>query len=123
MHAFKTHARQMKNSTLGLPRSHSETEVERSNRVARWLWDMKREDSQLHIKDLLEFLVWGQTVPNMTERLWMVTKDHKWRYDHFGPSSLGEAVGWARPDLFPPRNNRTNKALRSLGHDVGLFSA
>lgn len=123
VHAFKTHARQMKNSTLGLPRSHSETEVERSNRVARWLWDMKREDSQLHIKDLLEFLVWGQTVPNMTERLWMVTKDHKWRYDHFGPSSLGEAVGWARPDLFPPRNNRTNKALRSLGHDVGLFSA
>lgn len=86
------------------------------------LWEMKREDSQLHIKDLLEFLIWGQTVPSMSERLWMVTTDHKWRYDHFGRSSLGEAVGWARPDLFPPRNNRTNKALRALGHDVTLFS-
>lgn len=122
VHAFKTHARQMRNSLLGLPRSHSETEVERSNRVAKWLWEMKREDSQLHIKGLLEFLIWDQSVPNMTERLWIVTTDHKWRYDHFGPSSLGEAVGWARPDLFPPRNNRTNKALRSLGHDVALFS-
>jgi hypothetical protein len=123
VHAFKTHARQMKNSIFGLPSGYSETELEKSNRVARWLWEMKREDSQMHIKDLLEFLVWGQSVPNMTERLWLVTTDHKWRHEHFGPSSLGEAVGWARPDLFPPRNNRTNKALRSLGHDVDLFSA
>ncbi len=122
VHAFKTHARQMRNSTLGLPQGHHETERERSNRVAKWLWDMDREDTQMHVKDLLEFLVWGESVPNMTERLWIVTTDHKWRYDHFGPSSLGEAVGWARPDLFPPRNNRTNKALRSLGHDVSLFS-
>ncbi len=42
---------------------------------------------------------------------------------HFGQSSLGEAVGWARPDDYPPRNNRTNKALRALGHDVKLFSS
>lgn len=123
VHAFKTHARQMRNSILGLPRGHSETELERSNRVAKWLWEMKREQTQRHIKDLLEFLVWGESVPNVAERLWMVTTDPRWRYDHFGPSSLGEALGWARPDLFPPRNNRTNKALRSLGHDITLFSA
>jgi len=123
VHAFKTHARQMRNSILGLPRGHSETELERSNRVAKWLWEMKREETQRHIKDLLEFLIWGDAVPNVAERLWRVTTDPLWRYDHFGPSSLGEALGWARPDLFPPRNNRTNKALRSLGHDVTLFSA
>lgn len=122
VHAFKTHARQMKNSILGLAKGHSESELERSNRVAKWLWEMRREESQMHVRDLLEFLVWGESVPNMTERLWLVTTDSKWRYDHFGPSSLGEAIGWARPDLFPPRNNRTNKALRSLGHDVALFS-
>lgn len=122
VHAFKTHARQMKNSIVGLPKGHKETERERSNRVAKWLWEMKREKSQKHIKNLLEFLVWGQSVSDMTQRLWTVTTDNEWRYDHFGPSSLGEAVGWARPDLFPPRNNRTNKALRSLGHDVALFS-
>jgi hypothetical protein len=123
VHAFKTHARQMRNSILALPRGHSETELERSNRVAKWLWEMKREETQRHVKDLLDFLIWGESVPNIAERLWMVTTDPKWRYDHFGPSSLGEAVGWARPDQFPPRNNRTNKALRSLGHDVTLFSA
>lgn len=123
VHAFKTHARQIKNVTLGLPAGHRETVDERSDRVARWMWEQPREASQKHLRDLLEFLIWESTPANMVERLWMVTNDERWRYDHFGPSTLGEAVGWARPDLFPPRNNRTNKALRSLGHDVRLFSS
>ena len=32
--------------------------------------------------------------------------------------TLGEIVGWANPDLFPPRNMRTSKSLRALGYDV-----
>jgi hypothetical protein len=27
-------------------------------------------------------------------------------------------VGWARPEDTPPRNGRTNKALRALGYPV-----
>lgn len=122
VHAFATHARQMRNATLGLPPGYRETAAERSDRVAKWLWDKPRDPSQKHVRELLEFLIWGATPANMVERLWTVTTDERWRYDHLGPSTLGEAVGWARPDLFPPRNNRTNKALRSLGHDVRLFS-
>ncbi|CAJ0691445.1 phospholipase D family protein [Ralstonia holmesii] len=123
VHAFKMHARQMKNSSLGLPPSHSETIEERSNRVAKWLWELPRDASQGSIRELLEFLIWGAHPSSMAERLWLATRDKRWRYDHFGQSTLGEAVGWARPDEFPPRNNRTNKALRALGHDVRLFSA
>ena len=122
VHAFKAHARQMKNTTLGLPAGTHETVEKRSDLVAKWLWELPREPSQMHIRDLLEFLIWGSSPASMVERLWQVTNDDRWRYDHFGPSTLGEAVGWARPDEFPPRNNRTNKALRSLGHDVRLFS-
>jgi hypothetical protein len=122
VHAFKTHARQIRNVTLGLPPDHKETTAERSDRVAKWLWELPRTASQKSIRELLEFLIWGSAPTSMVERLWIVTKDKSWRYDHFGPSTLGEAVGWARPDLFPPRNNRTNKALRALGHDVRLFS-
>lgn len=33
-------------------------------------------------------------------------------------SCLGELIGCGLPDIFPPRNDRTNKALRSLGWDV-----
>lgn len=122
VHAFKMHARQVRNSDLGLPRDHKDNVRGRSDRVARWLWEQQREVSQHHVRDLLAFLIWGDTPSDMVERLWMATRPGPWRYDHFGPSTLGEAIGWARPDDYPPRNNRTNKALRSLGHDVRLFS-
>jgi len=122
VHAFKMHARQMRNTTLGLPSNHHATVKERSDRVAKWLWEQPREASQTHIRDLVKFLIWGTSPANMAERLWLATTDEQRRYAHFGSSTLGEAVGWARPDEYPPRNNRTNKALKSLGHDVRLFS-
>lgn len=122
VHAFKMHARQVRNSTLDLPSNHHESIRERSNRVAQWLWEQPRESSQLHIRELTHFLIWGAAPTNMAERLWLAATDDRRRYAHFGSSTLGEAVGWARPDEFPPRNNRTNKALKSLGHDVLLFS-
>jgi hypothetical protein len=122
VHAFKMHARQMRNTTLGLPSDHHETIKARSDRVAKWLWEQPRDASQRHIRDLVQFLIWGSAPANMAERLWLATTDERWRYAHFGASTLGEAVGWARPDEYPPRNNRTNKALKSLGHDVRLFS-
>ncbi len=122
VHAFKTHARQVRNSFFGLHQGHRESARERSDRLATWLWEQRREPNQQHILDVLQFLFWGTSPENAVERLWIVTTDENRRFDHLGPSSLGEALGWARPDKYPPRNNRTNKALRSLGHDVRLFS-
>jgi hypothetical protein len=122
VHAFKTHARQVRNSFFDLPQGYKESAKERSDRLAEWLWTAKREPGQKSIVELLLFLIWGTNPSNAVERLWMVTKNDEWRFDHLGTSSLGEALGWARPDLYPPRNNRTNKALRSLGHEVRLFS-
>jgi len=45
-----------------------------------------------------------------------------WAIPHIGLSSLGEIVGWARPDA---RNMRTSKGLRALGYNVriGVWSA
>jgi hypothetical protein len=40
----------------------------------------------------------------MERRLWLATHDEEWKLPNLGPSSLGEAVGWARPDNYPPRN-------------------
>lgn len=122
VHAFATHARQVRNSVFGLPKDHHETGVERVHRLSDWLWAQARDPGQHHIHELLQYLIWGTSPTNMVERLWNVTRDERWRYERLGPSSLGEAIGWARPDDFPPRNNRTNKALRALGYDVTLFS-
>lgn len=122
VNAFRMHARQMKNSEFGLPANYHETTDERLNRLCEWLWNQRTPTGRT-VRDVLEFVIWGSSPSDMEQRLWLGVWDEGYRLPHFGQSSLGEAVGWARPDVYPPRNNRTNKALRALGHDVKLFGS
>jgi hypothetical protein len=121
VNAFRMHARQMKNTDLGLPPGHHEDIETRVKHLCAWLW-AQRSASGKTVRDVLEFVLWGASPSDMERRLWLAVWDDEYRLPHFGQSTLGEAVGWARPDDFPPRNNRTNKALLALGHRVKLFS-
>lgn len=123
VNAFRMHARQIRNDFFGLPANHSETLEERVDRLAEWLWTSPdaRTKTGKSVQDVLSFVVWGDDPSDMEQRLWLSTDDPNWKIPHFAKSMLGEAVGWARPSEYPPRNNRTNKALRALGHDVRLF--
>jgi len=121
VNAFRMHARQVKNSEFGLPANHHESIEQRVNRLCEWLWE-RRTPTGKTVRDVLEFVLWGSSPSDMEQRLWLGVWDDAYKLPHFGQSTLGEAVGWARPDEYPPRNNRTNKALRALGHDVKLFS-
>ncbi len=120
VNAFRARARQVGNHFFGLPPTHHESIDERVTRLAKWLWSSPdaRTASGRSAKDVLEFVIWGAQPGDMEERLWLVTNDPEWRIRHLGMSTFGEVVGWARPDMYPPRNNRTNKALRALGYDV-----
>ena len=122
VHSFRTHARQVQNKTFGLPPEYTEDLESRTNRLAKWLWEQRTEGGK-NVRDVLEFVLYSEQPSGMEERLWMATQNATWRLPHFRKSILGETVGWALPNDFPPRNNRTNKALRSLGYDVELFSA
>lgn len=122
VNAFRMHARQVKNAEFGLPKDHHESMDHRVDRLCAWLWS-QRSASGRDVRQVLEFVLWGTSPTDMEERLWLGVWGEDFRLSHFGQSSLGEAVGWARPDDYPPRNNRTNKALRALGHDVKLFSS
>lgn len=121
VNAFRMHARQVKNVEYGLPADHHETLDQRVTRLCEWLWK-QRTPAGKGVRDTLEFVIWGTEPSDMEQRLWLAVSNEKYRLAHFGQSTLGEAVGWARPEKYPPRNNRTNKALRALGHDVKLFS-
>ncbi len=122
VNAFRTHARQVNNRTFGLSPDHKEDMDRRAKRLAGWLWQQRTEAGRT-VRDILEFVLYGTNPTDMERRLWLATHDPDWRIPHFGKSILGETIGWARPAEYPPRNNRTNKALRSLGHDVQLFSS
>ena len=67
---------------------------------------------------LLNYVVWGNG--SVSARLWNAIRSDDWAIPHNGLSSLGEIVGWARPDEFPPRNMRTSKGLRALGYNVRI---
>jgi hypothetical protein len=121
VNAFRMHARQMKNVELGLPAGHKLSADQRLDQLCAWLWEQRTPGGKT-VRDVLEYVIWGATPLDMEQRLWIGVWGDDYRLSHFGQSSLGEAVGWARPDDYPPRNNRTNKALRALGHDVKLFS-
>ena len=68
--------------------------------------------------ETLQFVLYGGRSDDIPQRLWEAITDRKRKVDLLGVSAMGEIVGWALPDLFPPRNGRTSKALRSLGYDV-----
>lgn len=118
--ALRMHARQVRNVEFGLPPDHHEPMADRVNRLCEWLWGQRTPTGKT-VRDVLEFVIWGTNPSDMEQRLWLGVWGDDWRLEHFGQSMLGEAIGWARPDDYPPRNNRTNKALRALGHDVKLF--
>ncbi|EMH0370929.1 hypothetical protein ACEUCS_15915 [Aeromonas caviae] len=67
---------------------------------------------------LLNYAVWGNG--SVSARLWNAIRSDDWAIPHVGLSSLGESVGWARPDEFPPRNMQTSKGLRALGYNVRI---
>lgn len=121
VYAFREHARQIERSFYGLPSDHHESEDERAERFARWLWKQRSEGGKTAV-DVLTFVIHGSEPADAVHRIWLATRDARWKLPRVGKSSLGETLGWARPDDYPPRNDRTNKALRSLGYSVRIFS-
>lgn len=119
-HAARTHARQIKNRTFGLPDSFQTTEDNRVELYAKWLFKQKTQ-GVLGVNDVLRFLLFDKQ-KSVEERVYECIYNSEYRLEHFGKSIVGELIGWGRPEITYLRNNRVNKALRSLGYDVQLFS-
>ena len=76
-------------------------------------------DSGRSIGDVLRFVLWGDAKQaDAADRVWDATHLPEWKIPHLGPNILGEMLGYARPDDFPPRNHRVVKTLAALGYDV-----
>lgn len=56
-------------------------------------------------------------VSDCAERIWNAVYAPEWSLPHLGVNTLGELLGYARPDEFPPRNGRVSKTLYALGYD------
>lgn len=119
-HAFREHARHF-TKAAGLAAGEHEPEDQQISRLTQTIWAARTKSGRT-VVEVLHFLIYGTDPSDAEHRLWMATKNPEWRLPHLGRSILGELIGWARPDDYPPRNNRNNMALRALGHErVELF--
>jgi hypothetical protein len=67
-------------------------------------------------------VLWGGPLSDTPSRIFEASSIATWKIPHLGISTIGEIVGWALPDDFPPRNGRTSKALTALGYEVTIHS-
>lgn len=114
VHAVIDYARKRPNSNLGLPTVQQDTDT-KVRLHAEQLWNARSPQGKMPV-EMLEYLIWGPG--SVEERIWAAARSEQWRLPWMQFSTLGEIVGWARPDDFPPRNDRTLKGLRALGYSV-----
>lgn len=118
VHAIKDYARRVPNKSVGLPDNGTRYTIpEKVAALSKRIWN-DRSAGGIRVNELLWHILHGGSDEQLPERLWEAVTESKWKIDGLGISALGELVGWASPDRFPPRNGRTSKALRSLGYNV-----
>jgi hypothetical protein len=118
VHSIKGYAKRARNTSVGLQASGTTYTVpQKVDALARRIWGTTSAYGK-RVDETLLMLLYGGPSEELPNRLWDAVHDPKWKIEGLGISALGEIVGWALPDTFPPRNGRTSKALKSLGYDV-----
>jgi len=113
IHSIKGRARFMRRA-----KPNKKSNIEKNlEAITNTIWCGK-SGSGKDVKQLLNHILYDGPKEQLPERLWQGMYDPAWKMDGLSISSLGEIVGWALPNDFPPRNRRTSRALKSLGYDV-----
>lgn len=122
VHAIRDHSLRVSYRSFGLSAKLPPMDgAERHEYLARWLFK-KEADNGATPLSTLQFVLYGGPIDQTPDRMFDVCHDPKRKIRHFGISSIGEIIGWALPDRFPPRNGRTSKALTALGYRVKIHS-
>jgi hypothetical protein len=121
VHAIYNHARQVSYDSIGQEEPEESMRAhERVREFGKWLFDQKSPNGRTAL-ETIHYVLYGGPEDEIPQRIFESSFDSSKKVPRLSVSSLGEIVGWLRPDFSPPRNNRTNKALRALGYDVKVY--
>lgn len=120
IHATLDHVIKVPLEALGKPELQS---IDREGRLKLFASMVMKERNKKgwDIRQLLDYVLYSGNDRDIWERIYHAGRDGEYRIPRFGLNSIAEVVGWARPELVPPRNARTSKALRALGFDVKVY--
>ena len=122
VHAMRDHSLRVKYTEFGLDKPlPTMITDERIDFFGKWLYTQNSKKGKT-VLDTINNVLYGGNPDTLTDRLWEAVTNPEWLIPHLGISSLGEMAGWAMPDIFPPRNGRTSKALYALGNKVRIHS-
>lgn len=119
-HATRDHVIKMDLATLGRPGLKTLSRDERLPLYASWLLK-QRNAKGWSVLELLNYVLYGGDNGELWERLYTAAREPDYVLPHYGLNSIAELIGWARPEVSPPRNGRTSKALKALGYDVRIY--
>ena len=119
-HATTDHISKIKLATMGHPSVSSMPIPERIPIFANWIMGRTNVKGWSVIQ-LLEYVLYGGKDSDLWRRIYDAARDPEYAIAHYGLNSIAEVVGWARPEVSPPRNGRTSKALKALGYDVRIY--
>jgi hypothetical protein len=117
--AILTTARQVSNAALGKPQGTTATLPQRAEWYAEHTCSNRTAGGHT-LTEMLQYLIWDERVP-AAQRVWNVVYEREWKLDYFGIGCAGELLGKARPNEYPPRNNRVSRVLYALGFDVTRY--
>lgn len=122
-YATRYHATKISMKILGKPEQQSLSVPieERLPLFTSYLLDQKNQKGW-GVRQLLHFVLYEGEDSELWERLYLSGCTEEYKFPHYGLESLAEVAGWARPEIVPPRNSRTSKALRALGYDCKNLS-
>jgi hypothetical protein len=122
VHAMRDHSLRVKYTEFNLDKPLPSMNIDqRIEFFSKWLFKQTSETGK-RVLDTISFVLYDGEPEKLPDRLWQAIVNTEWLIPHLGVSSLGEMVGWAMPDIFPPRNGRTSKALYALGYKVRIHS-
>ncbi len=119
-HATRDHVIKVPMAALGRLEVDSMDRVGRLKLFAPMVLNQKNTKGW-DVRQLLHYVLYEGADKDLWERLYHAGRDDEYRIPRYGLNSIGEVIGWARPELVPPRNGRTSKALRALGFDVKIY--
>ncbi|VVN45711.1 hypothetical protein [Pseudomonas fluorescens] len=119
-HATMDHIIKVPLTVLGRPELNT---LDRDSRVDPFAELILRQRNRKgwDVRQLLHYVLYGGPNEEIWGRLYHAGRDSEYGISRYGLNSFAELVGWARPEVVPPRNGRTSKALRALGFSVKIY--
>lgn len=119
-HATMDHLIKVPLMELGRPELKHLDQVSRVEPFAELIL-RQRNRKGWDVRQLLNYVLYGGPNDEIWQRLYHAGRDAEYSIPRYGLNSLAEVAGWARPEVVPPRNGRTSKALRALGFSVKVY--